>query len=682
MGRLLALTAAYVVTGRLGLALSPMSSFASLIWPPAGLALVALVLGGLRLWPGVAAGAVLVNLWMGAPPLAALGIGVGSTLGAVGGAHALRRIPGFRGSLTRFVEVVSLVVLAGVASTFVSATLGTACIALGGIVAPGDLVRTWSVWWTGDAMSDIVLAPLLLTWARGPRVDARPATIAEAALLGVSLLGASLLVFAQDPGVEGPFFRPSVLFVLAIWAALRFRTRGAATLAFVVAVIALWGTYTGYGPFARTSTTEGLLAVHAFLLSLSLSSLALGAVVAELRASRAALRESVERERAALAEAQAAARAKDTFLAVLSHELRTPLQAMLGWTEMLRPRAHDAHLVERGLATIERSAAAQQRLIEDLLDVSRIVAGTLRIERTRVDLGRVVAEAVESARSAASAKSIRLDAALAPLAGEVLGDPDRLQQIVANLIANSVKFTPCGGRIGVRLDPGGTTARIVVEDTGCGISPALLPHVFDRFRQGENGTTRRQGGLGLGLAIVRHLVELHGGSVTAESRGEGRGAMFTVTLPVVDAEPGAALAASERAAAPLPAVLEGVRVLVVDDDGDACDLLDMALRAAGASVHAVRTVRAAVGELASFRPDLLLSDIGMPGEDGYALIREVRARQAEGGARIPAIALSAFASSADRDQALANGFDAHLAKPANAGDLARLMASLLRRAPA
>jgi PAS domain S-box-containing protein len=388
------------------------------------------------------------------------------------------------------------------------------------------------------------------------------------------------------------------------------------------------------------------------------------------------------REQAARAEAQAATRAKDEFLAVLSHELRTPLQSMLGWTQMLRAPGVDMRRVQKGLETIERNVKLQAQLIEDLLDVSRIVAGKLRVAHERVDLANVVASAIASAKVAADAKHIRVDATLAPLGGDVLGDPDRLQQVVSNLLANAVKFTPNGGSIRVALSREGTEARIVVKDTGRGISAELLPYVFDRFRQAESTTVRSHGGLGLGLTIVRHLVELHGGTVKAESPGEGRGATFTVTLPLAGGEPQASAGERTKPApngSKGPVVLEGVRVLVVDDDPDACEVLEMALHESGADVHAVHSARAALEAIASFRPHVLMSDIGMPEEDGFALIRQVRAREAVEGGHVPAIALTAFASQADREQALALGFEAHLAKPASPRDIVRTVARLVGR---
>jgi PAS domain S-box-containing protein len=935
-GEILALAAVYFALGRLGLAMEPVNGFASLVWAPAGLSLAALVLGGFRLWPGVALGALATNLWAGAPLISACGIAAGNTLEAVAATFALERIPGFEGSLDRFAEVIGLAVLAAMLSTMISASVGTASLRLGGVITAAEFGRTWRVWWAGDVIGDLVIAPLLLTWARGPRVSFRPAASAETAALGVVLVGCAALVFVQWPeaATENPILQPYVLFLPLIWAAVRFGARGAATGTFVVAVIAIWNTFTGLGAFVRSDRPESLIALHVFLASAALASLILGAVVSEreksrrelregasmlrtvvegtidavyvkdrlgrylmvnpagarmLEASPAAMageddtrwfppddarrlaendqrvmrtgqprtfeesvtvagtnrvfhttkapyrdaegkvigiigvsrditerkrieqewRESEERQRLAVeaadlgmwcwdvkqdrlewtalcrrmhgigpdeeldyarflaalhpedrertqgevlraldqrtdyriehrvvwpdgsvrwlsvlgrafyddagapdrmlgvtldvtarkqaeeeraellareqearAEAQAATRAKDDFLAVLSHELRTPLQSMLGWTQVMRART-DERARQKALDTIERNVRTQAKLIEDLLDVSRIAAGKLRLGRARVDLGEVVASSVESVRAAADAGSIRLDASIEPLPGMVLGDRDRLQQVVSNLLTNAVKFTPAGGRIDVRLRNEDGSARIVVEDSGRGISPEFLPQVFERFRQANGGGSRRLGGLGLGLAIVRHLVEEHGGTVTAASPGEGRGATFTVTLPLVSGGPRAVTAERGRPAPRDPGAsvsLAGVRVLVVDDDPDACELLEVVLRERGAVVRAVHSAREALDELSSFRPNLLLSDIGMPDEDGYDLIRQVRARESAEGGHLPAVALTGFASSADGEQARALGFEAHLAKPASPGELTRMVAILVGRA--
>ena len=389
------------------------------------------------------------------------------------------------------------------------------------------------------------------------------------------------------------------------------------------------------------------------------------------------------REQAARAEAQAAAHAKDEFLAVLSHELRTPLQSMLGWTQMLRGKRVDQPTAEKGLETIERNVKTQAQLIEDLLDISRIVAGTIRVDRQPMNLRPVVEAALATAMSAAAAKSIQLAATIDPLVDEVLGDRDRLEQVVSNLLGNAVKFTPRGGTIAVRLERDGDAVKLTVEDSGRGISPEFLPHVFERFRQAESTTRRSHGGLGIGLSIVRHLVELHGGTVTAESRGENQGATFTVRLPLATAAPPSA-AQKTRVSRPTPTAtdtaLVGARVLVVDDDPDTCELLAMVLRDAGAEARAVSSARDAWREIALFQPDLLVSDIGMPGDDGYALIRQVRARESVEGGHIPAVALTAFASRADREQALSLGFEEHVAKPVSPAELTRTAAKLLRRA--
>jgi PAS domain S-box-containing protein len=392
--------------------------------------------------------------------------------------------------------------------------------------------------------------------------------------------------------------------------------------------------------------------------------------------------ELLERERAARAEAQAATRAKDDFLAMLSHELRTPLQAMLGWTLMLEKRARDAAAVEKGLSAIERAVRTQAQLIEDLLDVSRIVAGKLRVERRRVDPTPIVEAALEAGRAAAEAKSIHVEASFQALRGSVLGDPDRLQQVVSNLITNSVKFTPAGGHVRVRLERRARTVRIVVEDDGCGIPPEFLPHVFDAFRQGEGATTRRHGGLGLGLSIVRYLVEAHSGTVEAASEGEGRGARFTVTLPLLSNGQRAVsdtLAEGGASAARGAPALGGVRVLVVDDDPHACEMLEAVLRDEGADVHSVQSGRAALDDLGLFRPEVLVSDIGMPEMDGHTLLRHVRAREAEHGGHVEALALTALASPADRARALEVGFGAYLAKPVSPRELTAAVAGLMGR---
>jgi signal transduction histidine kinase len=380
-------------------------------------------------------------------------------------------------------------------------------------------------------------------------------------------------------------------------------------------------------------------------------------------------------ERAARAEAHAANRAKDHFLATLSHELRTPLNAMMGWLRMLRNPRLDEGQKTHAVDVIERNARLQAQLINDLLDVSRIIAGKLEMEKYAIDLVLVVQEAVEAIRSDVEAKALTLGVSLDPATGEVLGDPMRLQQVVANLLSNAVKFTPPGGRIEVRLAREGVHARLTVADSGEGIDPPVLPYIFEPFQQADSTTTRSHQGLGLGLAIVRQLVEAHGGRARAESAGRGAGATFTVELPIV-----AVLGTRGRAGAVVAgrmggARLDGLRVLVVDDHGDAREVLGVVLRERGAEVHLAGGVTEALDVMARAAIDVVVSDLAMPGADGYDLIAAVRATR---GATVPAIALTAYAGGDVRERAIAAGFAAHAKKPINPDDLVDLIARLPR----
>ena len=396
-------------------------------------------------------------------------------------------------------------------------------------------------------------------------------------------------------------------------------------------------------------------------------------------------RRRIEEERIHLLQReQHANRLKDEFLATVSHELRTPLNAILGWARVLRTAALTPALRERALETVERNALAQARLIEDILEVSRIVTGKLRLKVAPLDLVQVVDAALDVVRPAADAKDIRLTYERPAGGWTAFGDFDRLQQIVWNLLSNAVKFTPRGGVVRVTLKRADGWDQVIVEDTGKGIEPAFLPHVFAPFRQADASTTRDQGGLGLGLAIVRQLVELHGGSVRAESRGPGTGSRFTVMLPVPAHAPEAPaeLAAEELASAPdataEPPVLAGLRVLIVDDDVDSRDLVSATLGYYGAIVNEAASAAEGMAVLRDAKPDVLLSDIGMQGEDGYVFIRRVRALPREEGGLVPAVALTAYAAAGDRAKALSAGYQLHIAKPFDPVALARTVQRLAR----
>jgi signal transduction histidine kinase/ActR/RegA family two-component response regulator len=386
-------------------------------------------------------------------------------------------------------------------------------------------------------------------------------------------------------------------------------------------------------------------------------------------------------------EAEEANRAKDEFLATLSHELRTPINAVYGWGHMLRSGQLNEAAKERALDAIIRNAHAQVQLIDDLLDVSRIITGTMRLDVRTVDLTTVVEAAVDSVRPAANAKDMRLQLVLDPRTGPIAGDPDRLQQVVWNLLTNSVKFTPKGGTVQIHLQRVNSHIEIVVSDTGQGIAPELLPVVFNRFWQAERSTTRAHGGLGLGLALVRHLVEAHGGTVTAHSEGDGTGATFVVKLPLALAklDDGAARGEHPTARVVMPShlgtALDGVRAVVVDDQKDALDLAVTILTSVGAEVRGCHSAAEALTAVREWRPDVLIADIEMPGEDGLSLIRRVRKLPPTEGGKLPAIALTAYGRVEDRVRTLSAGFSMHLPKPVEPVELTTVVASLTGREP-
>jgi PAS domain S-box-containing protein len=390
----------------------------------------------------------------------------------------------------------------------------------------------------------------------------------------------------------------------------------------------------------------------------------------------------LESEREARAHAERLSQMKDEFLATLSHELRTPLNAIQGWVALLRTRKIGSDDLQRGLETIDRNVRHQAQIVNDLLDMSRIISGKVHLEMQGIHLHEVVDNAIETVHPTAVAKNVRIHSMLDSTIGLVRGDPNRLQQVLWNLLSNAIKFTPSGGRIQIVLQRVNSHVEISIEDNGAGISSEFLPYVFDRFRQAEPGTTRRYGGLGLGLSIVKSLVELHGGSVGVKSSGENQGSTFVVALPVSrlqdeEREPGTRHIAVPLQAPDLPQ-LQNVSVLIVDDEPDSADLIARILAERGARTTCVSRVAAALNALASERFDILLSDIGMPEADGYALIRKVRSLDgSRPGGPMPAIAITAYARAEDRQKSLLAGFHMHLSKPIEAGELIASIAGLL-----
>ena len=390
--------------------------------------------------------------------------------------------------------------------------------------------------------------------------------------------------------------------------------------------------------------------------------------------------ELLERERIARTEAEEANRLKDEFLATLSHELRSPLNAIVAWSHILCEPGLDPATASRAVQAIDRNARAQTQLVADILDVSRIVTGKFQMSLGPVRLSDVIESAADTVRPAARARDIRLELAIDPAAGPVLGDASRLQQVIWNLLSNAIRFAPVGGRVQVRMEDAGSCVELSVTDDGPGIDPAFLPYVFDRFRQADSSSTRRHAGLGLGLAIVRHLVELHGGTVEARNREDRPGAVLTVRLPRQQGPRPTGVGRAERAAdaretrAQSAASLQDVSVLVVDDEEDTREAMAIGLGRHGARVATASSASEALDALARERPQVLVADIGMAGEDGYALLRKVRALPSERGGATPAIALTGYASQQDRVDALRAGFQMHVSKPVTPAELAAAVA--------
>src|SRR5229473_1359931 len=417
------------------------------------------------------------------------------------------------------------------------------------------------------------------------------------------------------------------------------------------------------------------------IIELQRGSKSLEAEVKERQRTEERLRISLVAEQVARAEAENASRMKDEFLATVSHELRTPLNAIIGWSHMLLAGKLDEATAGRALEVIDRNARAQAQLIEDILDVSRVTTGKVRLDTVPVDVASVINCAVESAHLAADAKGIQLEVILDPLARHVVGDPSRLQQVVWNLLVNAIKFTPSGGRVVVRLSRLDRSIEICVSDTGEGINPAFLPFVFDRFRQADGSQTRMHGGLGLGLAIVRHLVELHGGTVRADSPGLGCGATFTISLPIAPAKrirsnTTGDFGRENHAELKSRPLLDGLQVLLVDDDRDTLQVLTALLTASGAKAETASSASEALEALQRYKADVLILDLAMPHQDGYSLIRKIRASETEGLRQTPAIALTARVRVEDRAQALKAGFNLFIPKPVEPNELIPAIANL------
>ena len=512
----------YVVAGKLGLSLAFVNQSATAIWPPTGIALAAFLLGGNWVWPAVFAGAFVVNATTARAITPAVFIAIGNTLESAAGAWLVRRAAGGLRAFETAPLLLRYTACATCAAAIAS-TIGVAVLLWSGLARAPDTASIWLTWWLGDLSGALLVTPAIICWARGRSLPRSWAHLLEVTGMAIVLVVSCYIVFG--PTAAGERHYPMMFFVLAVlvWVSLRFGRREVTVALLLTSTLSTAGTIHGYGPFGEWTPAESLLLLQAYL---SVTAIVVLALVAEFTRRR-----SIEDEMRVLNEELAASvRVKDEFLATLSHELRTPINTVLGWSQMLRDNTLSGPLRSKAIEAIHRNVTIQAQLVSDILDVSRMRSGTLRIERSPVRLATVVEDALEVVRPMISAKNLALSISV-PADIVLEGDGQRLQQILWNLLANAAKFTPNEGTVGLTATLGDRDVEIVVSDSGPGIDPAFLPYVFEPFRQADQGTTREYGGLGLGLAITRELVRLHGGSIAGGNHERG-GAVFVIRLPI------------------------------------------------------------------------------------------------------------------------------------------------------
>ena len=669
---LLAVFVAYVATARLGLSIASLNPSATPVWPPSGIAIAALLFLGRSAWPLVFLSAFIVNVnTAGSLPISTL-IAFGNTIEAVAGAYLLVRVAEGKHALGRASTIFRFAAVM-LPPTAISATIGVTTLCLGGLAAWHEYGAIWVTWWLGDLSGALVVVPLVLAWSEPVPDSTEPARWFEIAALYCAVSGSAVIIFSGF----GPWPAHTPLAYLTIpalvWAAFRFGQRETTTSIALLSLIATWSTIRELGPFADAPSNTSLLILQTFIATLTTTMLPIAAVVAERKRAEWQRAQMLAHEHAARITAEATSSAKDEFLAMLGHELRNPLAAITTATHVLNVLEPRQGAAGQAQNVIVRQVKHLASLVDDLLDVTRVRTGKITLERGSVDLAALVSRSVEALRlsegsqDVKSAASIQVDFSLtAPI--WVDGDPTRLEQIVTNLLTNALKYTPPTGTIHV------TTARerdqivLRVADDGIGIDARLLPRIFDQFIQADRGPARTEGGLGLGLTLVKHLVELHGGTVTAASDGPGRGSVFTVHLPA--ASPPAAAQPSLSTPSPTRR-----RVVLVEDQADAREMMRLSLELSGHEVFEAGDGPGAVEVLLRIVPDIAFVDLGLPIFDGYEVARRVRSVH---GPTIVLIALTGYGQPEDRARAEAAGFDLHLVKPVDPEVVSELVSVLPR----
>jgi signal transduction histidine kinase/CheY-like chemotaxis protein len=665
---LLALFVAYLAAAKLGLSLAFVHPSATPVWPPTGIAIAGVLLLGRPARPLVFLAAFLINAATAGTLATAAVIGVGNMLEASVGAYFIERWASGRRMLDRAPTIFRFVALMAPTAA-ISATIGVTTLSVAGYAPWSQYVSIWLTWWMGDLSGGLLLVPLVLAWIEPTPETSGNARPIEIALLFTLVCASAAITF----GGAGPWPNHTPLSFLTIpplaWAAFRFGHRFASLATATMSTIATWSTVRGSGPFAVSSESTALLILATFIATLTATMLPMAAVVAERRRAEEERARLLDREHAARVDAEATSAAKDDFLAMLGHELRNPLSAIATAAHVLsldRSRDESADHAQR---VINRQVRHLARLVDDLLDVTRVTTGKVTLVHEPVDFSALVLRSIDSlelsSRESDHGPGPQLQVEVEPGLW-VHGDPTRLEQIVANLLTNAIKYTPAGGS--VRVVAGAEDDRIVIRvaDTGIGIEPELLPHIFERFIQADTGPARGHGGLGLGLTLVKHFVELHRGEVSAASDGAGRGSVFTVSLPTAPATP--------TAVAPIPApVATRRRVLLVEDQVDAREMMRFALELAGHDVTEANDGPSAVAAVADTNPHIAFVDIGLPGFNGYEVARRVRAMR---GRAIVLVALTGYGQPSDREQSEGAGFDHHLVKPVDLDRVIELLDAL------
>jgi signal transduction histidine kinase/CheY-like chemotaxis protein len=642
-----ALALIYIVAGKLSLHLAFLHKSASPVWPPAGIALAALIILGFRVWPAIFVGAFIVNFWTTPNILVSLGIAGGNTLEALCGAWLVNQFAGGMQVFDRPQNVFKFA-LAAVISTTLAPTFGVSSLAVGGFAQWSNYWPIWLTWWLGDASGVLVIAPLLLLWS----VPTSQRKWNRKQALEVSVLLLLLVVLAEI--VFGGWFPISahnypISFIcgpIVIWTAFRFTPRETATGIFVLSALAIWGTLRGFGPFILQTENQSLLMLQSWTAALTITCMAIAAAIAERNRAQAA----IEQQKEAV---EAANRTKDNFLAMLSHELRTPLTPVMAALDTLDANGLGSTESKHSLAMIRRNVELESQLIDDLLDLTRIAKDKLQLRFGPLDAHEVINNVVEICRPEAQARNLKLHLNLRGGAHHVSGDTAKYQQIVWNLLKNAIKFTADNGEITISsTNPEPQLLAIAVHDTGIGIEPEIMNRIFDPFEQGERAFQRRYGGLGLGLAISKSLAQAHGGTLIARSEGRDRGSTFILTMKTVPPPPRIVkLTTSVPETRPL-------RILLVDDHLDTCTALERLLVRRGHLVAAAHNVRSAMEAAARNSFDLLISDIALPDGTGTELMTYLHAI-----ARIPGIAISGFGMNGDIEKSIEAGFAEHLVKP-------------------